>query len=202
MEYTKNKLPIKTQEFLNKMKEYLDTKLYFYGSVQRLDFFPNKSDIDICIFTDNTQTMIHKLSSFLHIDKKRIKKIFLNIKNNLNRYEIVYCYKGVYKNPKLNLILEITVCNEKYKKNILLNNYIKGINISVYIVFLLFILKFIYYYLNIIPFKYYNKYKHIIIDIGTERIQTTKELYTRVLYTNDKFSNVYYIDNNNQNINI
>ena len=201
MEYTKNKLPIKTQDFLNKMKEYLDTKLYFYGSVQRLDFFPNKSDIDICIFTDNTQTMIHKLSSFLHIDKKKIKKIFLNIKTNKNRYEIIYCYKGVYKNPKLNLILEITICNEKYKKNILLNNYIKGINISGYIVIILFILKFIYYYTNIIPFKYYTKYKSIIIDIGTERIQTTKEFYDRVLYTNN-FSNVYYIDNNNQNINI
>ena len=64
MEYTKNKLPIKTQEYLNKMKEFLDTKLYFYGSVQRLDFFPNNSDIDICIFTDNTQTMIQKLSYY------------------------------------------------------------------------------------------------------------------------------------------
>jgi predicted nucleotidyltransferase len=201
MEYTKNKLPIKTQEFLNKMKEYLDTKLYFYGSVQRLDFFPNKSDIDICIFTDNTQTMIHKLSSFLHIDKKKFKKIILNIKVNSNRYEIIYCYKGLYKNPKLNLILEITVCSEKYKKNILLNNYIKGINISIYIVIILFILKFAYYYLNIIPLKYYNKYKTIIIDIGTERINTTKELYNRLTYKN-KYSNVYYIDNNNQNINI
>lgn len=201
MEYTKNKLPIKTQEFLNKMKEYLDTNLYFYGSVQRLDFFPNKSDIDICIFTDNTQTMINKLSSFLHMDKTKIKKIFLNIKTNTNRYEIIYCYKCVYKNPKLNLILEITICNEKYKKNILLNNYIKGINISIYIVIILFILKFIYYYTNIIPFKCYTKYKNIIIDIGTKRIQTTKEFYNRILYT-DKFSNVYYIDNNNQNINI
>ena len=192
MEYTINKLPIKTQEFLNKLKEYLDTKLYFYGSVQRLDFFPNKSDIDICIFTDNTQTMIHKLSSFLHIDKKKIKKIFLNIKNNSKKYEIIYCYKTMYKNPKLNLILEFTICNEKYKKK-MLNNCIKGFNLPFYIVVILTILKFIYYYLNLFSFKIYYKCKNVIIDIGTGDIKNFEDI-------KKKFSNVYYIDNNNQNI--
>jgi len=192
MECIKNKLPVKTQEFLNKMREYLDTKLYYYGSVQRLDFFANKSDIDMCIFTDNTQTMIHKLSSFLHIDKKKFKKIFLNLKNTSNKYEIVYCYKVLYKNPKLNLILEITIFNEKYKKLILPHQY-KGINLSIYVVCLLVILKFMYYHLHIIPYNYYHKCKITIIDIGIGRITTLKEVY-------NKFSNVYYIDNNNQNI--
>jgi predicted nucleotidyltransferase len=55
MEYTKNKLPIKTHKFLNKLSNYLDTKLYFYGSVQRLDFFTNQSDIDILVDLDYTQ---------------------------------------------------------------------------------------------------------------------------------------------------
>ena len=192
MEYTINKLPIKTQEFLNKLKEYLDTKLYFYGSVQRLDFFPNKSDIDICIFTDNTQTMIHKLSSFLHIDKKKIKKIFLNIKNNTKKYEIVYCYKTMYKNPKLNLILEFTICNEKYKKK-MLNNCNQGLNLPFYIVVMLTILKFIYYYLDLFSFKMYYKCKNVIIDIGTGDIKNFEDI-------KKKISNVYYIDNNNQNI--
>jgi len=192
MEYTKNKLPIKTHNFLNKLSNYLDTKLYFYGSVQRLDFFTNKSDIDICIFTDNTQTIIHKLSSFLHIEKNKIKKIFLNIKTNEKKYEIVYCYKVMYKNPKLNLILEITVCNEKYKK-VILNHYIQGSIIPIYIVLILIILKIMYYYLNLIPFKTYHKYKQIIIDIGTGRIQTIKEIRYKI-------SSIYYIDNNNQNI--
>ena len=192
MEYTKNKLPNKSYIFLNKMRDYLDTNLYFYGSVQRLDFFTNKSDIDICLFTDNTQTMIHKLSSFLHIEKHKIKKIFLNIKTNNNKYEIVYCYKVMYKNPKLNLILEITICNEKYKK-VILNHYIQGFSIPIYIVIILIILKFTFYYLHLIPFKIYHKYKQIIIDIGTGRIQTMKEI-------TNKISSIYYIDNNNQNI--
>ena len=192
MECIKNKLPTKTQDFLNKMKEYLDTKLYFYGSVQRLDFIENNSDIDICIFTDNTQTMIHKLSSYLHIDKKKIQKIFLNIKNNSKNYEIIYCYKVAYKNPKLDLNLEITICNEKYKKNILYHHN-KGINLPIYIVSLLFILKVLYYYFNIFPFKYYHKCKTIIIDIGIGRITNIKEI-------TNKIASIMYIDNNNQNI--
>ena len=192
MEYTKNKLPIKTQEFLNKMKEYLDTKLYFYGSIQRFDFFPNKSDIDICIFTDNTQTMIHKLASFLHIDKKKIKKILLNIKNKSKKYEIIYCYKTMYKNPKLNLILEITICNEKYK-NKMLTNCNEGLNIPFYITIILTILKFAYYYLELFSFKIYYKCKNVIIDIGTGDIKNIKDI-------KKKISNVYYINNNNQDI--
>lgn len=189
MEYTKNKLPIKTQEFLNKMKEYLDTNLYFYGSVQRFDFFPNKSDIDICIFTDNTQTMIHKLASFLHIDKNKIKKILLNIKNESKKNEIIYCYKTMYKNPKLNLILEITICSEKYKKK-MLNNCIKGLNIPFYITIILTILKFVYYYLDLFSFKIYYKCKNVIIDIGTGDIKNIEDI-------KKKISNVYYINNNN-----
>jgi predicted nucleotidyltransferase len=176
------------------MKEYLDTKLYFYGSVQRFDFFLNKSDIDICIFTDNTQTMIHKLASFLHIDKKKIKKILLNVKNKSNKCEIIYGYKTMYKNPKLNLILEITICNEKYK-NKMLNNCIQGLNIPFYIIIILTILKFAYYYLDLFSFKIYYKCKNVIIDIGTGDIKTIEDV-------KKKISNVYYIDNNNQNINI
>ena len=136
--------------------------------------------------------MIHKLSYYLHIDKKKIKKIFLNIKNNSNKYEIIYCYKVYYKNTKLNLILEITICNEKYKK-VILNHYIQGFSIPIYIVIILIILKFTFYYLHLIPFKIYHKYKQIIIDIGTGRIQTMKEI-------TNKISSIYYIDNNNQNI--
>ena len=75
------------------------------------------------------------------------------------------------------------------------NNYIKGFNLPSYIIFLLFILKFMYYYLNIIPFDYYNKYKNIIIDIGKGDIESIEDIKNKIL-------NVYYIDNNNQTINI
>lgn len=67
---TKNKLPDSTTNFLNNLSEYLQTPLYFYGSIQRYDYFPGKSDIDIDIFTDNEKSTISKLSNYLQIDKK------------------------------------------------------------------------------------------------------------------------------------
>ena len=37
------------------------------------DYLINNSDIDICVFTDNTQTMIHKIQHFLHLKKDTFK---------------------------------------------------------------------------------------------------------------------------------
>ena len=52
METTKNKLSPETKQFFDKLSSYLDTKLYFYGSVQRDDYFDGKSDIDVDILED------------------------------------------------------------------------------------------------------------------------------------------------------
>jgi preprotein translocase subunit SecE len=75
MTKTKNKIPDSTNNFLNNLSEYLQTQLYFYGSVQRYDYFPGNSDIDIDIFTDNEKSTINKLSNFLQINKTEFKKI-------------------------------------------------------------------------------------------------------------------------------
>ena len=53
MENTKNVLPDHNRQFFKDLSEYLDTKLYFFGSVQRPDYFPGKSDIDIFLQTMN-----------------------------------------------------------------------------------------------------------------------------------------------------
>ena len=66
METTKNKMSHFAEKFFHKLKNYLDTKLYYYGSIQRNDYFPNSSDIDVDIFTDNEQSTITKLQNFLH----------------------------------------------------------------------------------------------------------------------------------------
>ena len=50
METTKNDLPPNTKKFFYNLSEYLDTKLLYYGSVQRSDYVPGKSDIDVIIF--------------------------------------------------------------------------------------------------------------------------------------------------------
>ena len=70
MENTKNKLPENVNVFFNKLSDYLDTKLLFYGSVQRGDYFPGSSDIDVDIFTDNVNSTVTKMQHFLYTKKK------------------------------------------------------------------------------------------------------------------------------------
>ena len=74
METTKNDLPSDTKKFFYNLSDYLDTKLLYYGSVQRSDYVPGKSDIDVDIFTDNADSLKSKLQHFLHLKKNSFKK--------------------------------------------------------------------------------------------------------------------------------
>ena len=100
METTKNIMPEYNNIFFDKLKNHLDLKIYFFGSVQRDDYFPKDSDIDVAIFTDNIKSTIFKLQSFLHKDYNDFKKFVWKL-NNDNR--LVKGYKIMYKEPQHNL---------------------------------------------------------------------------------------------------
>jgi predicted nucleotidyltransferase len=162
MEYTRNKLPEKVQRFFNKFSKYIDSKIYFYGSIQRNDYLMNNSDIDICVFTDNTQTMIHKIQHFLHLQKDTFKKIMW-IAQPSNT--IVYGYKTKYINNDPFIKIEITIYNEKYQKNILEQHKIKS-DLPYYAVFSLIILKVLYHYLCVISKTQYIYYKNKLTNLS------------------------------------
>jgi hypothetical protein len=158
MTKTKNKLPDKTNHFLTNLSDYLQTPLYFYGSIQRYDYYHGHSDIDIDIFTPNEKSTINTLSNYLQIDKKKFKKIIWQ--NDKRR--MIYGYKKYYKNESLNLKIEFAIYNEKYKKDVLESHEYKT-NLPLHIVVLLYLLKFVYYKLHMIDSKMYRKYKHYIL---------------------------------------
>jgi predicted nucleotidyltransferase len=162
MEYTKNKLPEKVQKFFNKMSKYINSKIYFYGSIQRNDYLINNSDIDICVFTDNTQTMIHKIQHFLHLKKEKFKKIMWTAHPSNT---IVYGYKTKYTSKDPFMKLEITIYTENYKKNILEQHNIKS-NLPFYAIVCLIILKFMYYTLCVISKKNFSYYKNKLTNIS------------------------------------
>ena len=158
MTKTKNKLPESTNNLLNNLSEYLQTTLYFYGSVQRGDYFPGYSDIDIDIFTSNEKSTINILSNYLQIDKKKFKKVIWKNSNN----QIIYGYKKYYKNESLNIKIEFSIYNEKYKKDVLELHECKT-NLPLHIVISLYLLKFCYYKLHLINSKMYRKYKDYML---------------------------------------
>ena len=109
METTKNKLPEKIQQFFKELSNYLDTKLLFYGSVQRNDYFPGSSDIDVDIFTDNEDAIIVKMQHFLHVKKDSFKKVVWRLNHN---NQIVNGHKIMYKNKEENFSVEFSIYNE------------------------------------------------------------------------------------------
>ena len=158
MTKTKNKLPDSTNNFLNNLSEYLQIPLYFYGSVQRYDYYHGHSDIDIDIFTSNEKSTINILSNYLQIDKKKFKKIIWQTDKN----RMIYGYKKYYKNESLNIKIEMSIYNEKYKNDVLESHEYKT-NLPLHIVILLYLLKFVYYKLDMIDSKMYRKYKDYLL---------------------------------------
>jgi predicted nucleotidyltransferase len=160
METTKNDMPEYAKHFFNKLSNYLDTKLYFYGSVQRNDYFPKSSDIDVDIFTCNMNSTISKLQHFFGAKKEDFKKIFYKLRE---KEKVVHGYKFKYKEECNNFKTELSIYDEKYKDQIL-TEHGSRISIPFYLSWMLITLKYFYYDLNIIPKPYFYYLKNVIID--------------------------------------
>jgi hypothetical protein len=162
METTKNKLPDDVKIFFDDLSKYLDTKLLFYGSVQRNDYFPGSSDIDVDIFTDNTGSTLSKMQHFLHVKKSSFKKIVWRLSHT---GQMVYGYKTMYKNDELNFSAEFSIYDNKYKKGVL-EQHLKKTVLPFYASFFLFIVKKLYYDLHILSPSLYRTLKTKILSFG------------------------------------
>ena len=159
METTKNIISEHNKIFFEKIKNYLDTKIYFFGSIQRDDYFPKTSDIDIALFTDNIKSTITKLQTFLNVDKSEFKSFVwrLNYDNSL-----VKGYKILYKEPENELAVEISIYDEKYKHGILEEHNGKK-DLPFYATYALIIIKYLFYTLNILPKDWFVYFKNLIL---------------------------------------
>ena len=161
METTRNKLSQEETIFFNKLSNYLDTKLYYFGSVQRGDYFPNSSDIDVDVFTEDENSTIIKLMNFLNVERNEFKRFVWKLNNNNDK--LAYGYKLMYKNEMGKFSVEFSIYNDKYKQHILYEHNDKK-DIPLHATVLLIIIKFLYYTLNIIPSKWYNETKKFILS--------------------------------------
>jgi predicted nucleotidyltransferase len=145
METTKNEITPYAKDFFYKLGNYLDTKIYYYGSVQRNDYFQNSSDIDVDIFTDNEASTISKIQHFLNIKKYKIKKFVykLHLSN-----KIVYGRKVSYADIENNFFAEISIYSINEKEAVLNEHKLKT-TLPFYIEGLLVILKYFYYKFNL-----------------------------------------------------
>jgi predicted nucleotidyltransferase len=164
METTKNKMPVFAENFFKKLGNYLDTKIYFFGSVQRFDYFPNSSDIDVDVFTDNEKSTIYKLQHFLNLKRAEFKKFIYRLHKTK---KVVHGYKVKYKDEANNFVTEISIYNEQNKAQVL-EEHLAKTTLPFYISALLFILKFFYYNLPLLPKSVYMFFKKLIMNYMVE----------------------------------
>ena len=158
METTINELTPYERDFFTNLRNYIDKPIYFYGSIQRNDYFPGKSDIDVAIFTDNEISTIYLLCNYLNLDKKEFRKTIYNLNN-----KIIPGYKGKYQNEYQNMQIELSIHNEKYK-DIIMQEHSRNLVLPFYISIILIVIKYLYYDLKIIPNKIYKNIKRIFLN--------------------------------------
>jgi len=152
-------LPRNIKDFFYNLKNYLDSELYFYGSINRFDYIHGKSDIDLAIFTDNEYSTINQLQHFLHAKKSDFKKIIWKLEE-----QMIYGFKIKCDQNLLNgAECEIAIYNNDFK-NILQYEFQRNDNVPIFLFISLYILKFFHYTLPIIPKKIYVKIKRIIFN--------------------------------------
>jgi hypothetical protein len=160
METTKNEMTEYAKHFFEKLSNYLDTKLYFYGSIQRNDYFPGVSDIDVDIFTDNMNSTISKMQHFIGVKRIEFKKVVYKLRTS---NKVIHGYKFKYDDLNNNLKTEFSIYDENNKNEILVEHGSR-ISIPFYISCMLISLKYLYYNLGIIPQIYYTYLKNRIMN--------------------------------------
>ena len=107
MEDIKDRLGEYKYNFFTNLQNYLETELYFFGSIKRVDYFSNSSDIDIIVITDNVKSMLSKIQSYLNVNKDKTQKIFQQY--SVYDKEVVTGYKIKYdENNTSHILLSIT----------------------------------------------------------------------------------------------
>ena len=137
MNEIRNDFNPKLKKFFINLQNYLDTELYFYGSVNRSDYVHNKSDIDIAIFTDNMDAMLLKIQNCLNIDRSRIKRF---VSKEKSKDKVHSGNKVIYEGDDLDFIFEILIYDSNVKQE-KLDFYEKVNNIPIYASLLLLLFK-------------------------------------------------------------
>lgn len=160
MEITKNEMPLNAKNFFDKLSNYLNTKIYYFGSIQRFDYLPKSSDIDVDIFTDNEEQTINYIMNFLGLKKYEFKKFVYRL-HQTNK--LVYGHKVKYKEQQNNFAVEISIYNENDKYAVLKEHNSK-IEIPIYASILLIIIKNLYYNFSLLSKANYKYFKGLIIN--------------------------------------
>lgn len=155
MQTTRYRLSEPVRGFFHDMSEALQLKPYFYGSVQRNDFFPGKSDIDVSFFSGNIDLTARRLALFLQKPFSSIRRVVWDIRGT-----VIPGYKAKYCDSSIGLNAEVSLYETKYQS--LVREELQ-LQLPFAASFLIRSIKFLYYTIGIIPKEQYKYWKRIIL---------------------------------------
>lgn len=167
----RNRLDDYKYNFLLNLQEYLDTKLLFFGSILRVDYFEGSSDIDIAVLSDNPISMVAKIKHYLHIHNSKLIKIYHTF-NDDKDHSLIRGYKLTYKDDEHEWGFDITIYDDIYKKSILQEIYNTN-HLPFYITWMMFFIKFLYYKLGLISYATYYDFKRRLFNLVMNKQSTT-----------------------------
>ena len=129
METTRNSLSEYAKICFNNLKNIINLPLYYYGSIQRIDYVENESDIDVSIYTDNVNHVKYAVQTFFGIENKKVKHIVMQVGDKL-----IHGYKLVVKNKPQRFRAEISIFDKKYE-SIVRNEHLRKMHLPVIISF-------------------------------------------------------------------
>jgi hypothetical protein len=152
-------------KFLTNLKQQTNASVYFFGSVTNFTYFNGHSDIDVRVIYDNDEIVHKKIKKFVEendtIDytKSRVNLRELTLNNDKYKENV---YMEIYK-IKL---------DDKYKLDMSVISMLSPLiydksNIDTLYLIIFYILKVLYYKLQVIPksiYKYLKSKTHDLID--------------------------------------
>jgi predicted nucleotidyltransferase len=152
---TKNNIS-KEKQLFNFIKSLAyENNCYYrvYGSVFNNHYFPEKSDIDIVFYCNEPEIVLHKLKG--RIQYTKISKHTYSILHR--KKDICYKIKFDYKNIPVSILLfpikDLDVLENKIKNTSIVNWVFS---------YFLYLLKYLYYELQIMPKWLYKNIKNLI----------------------------------------
>ena len=161
METTRNPLTQSQLDFFHKLRLYINKPIYFYGSVQRVDYFPGHSDIDVDIFTNNEESTKYALCNFLKLNKHEFRRSAY--KNKEPGGKVIYGYKTKYEDIANDIRVEISLYDESVK-DFIMNDNLQKIDLPLYVSACLVIVKFLYYRVGLMSEKTFRRSKGVLLD--------------------------------------
>ena len=153
-----SKLTKQQIDYLEEIQHYIGCPFYYYGSIERIDYLPGKSDIDIDIFTPNLYSTMFKLRQFLLIPETEIKSIKWRTRRPI--VATFNCHKIKFDNGIVKL--ELNIYDEQYKNTLLGVRELKR-KIPMAVLMLVYTIKSMYYNTNFIPTSYIVTFKKFVM---------------------------------------